>query len=268
MDGQNDIAAILAVLVKVALEAGDLVRAAFGQKLQPFIKADASPVTQADIAAEALIEARLSEAFPAIAIVAEEAVSAGRLPADLGRRFFLVDPIDGTREFVGGHPDFTVNIALVEAGRAVAGVIVAPAHGEIFTGSPAGAFKGKLGADGRCALLEPMQVREPARPPVILVSRSRTPTAEVEAFLRRHGTESGVPTGSSLKFCRIAEGVADLYPCLGRTKEWDTAAGQAILEAAGGAVLGLYGHPMLYAKRQAGTDDFANPDFVAMGSRV
>lgn len=266
MDRQDDPAAVLGVFIRVALEAAALVRAAFGGEREHVLKADASPVTETDVAAETLIKTRLAQALPHLPIVAEEAICQGHVPADLGRRFVLVDPIDGTREFIGGIGDFTVNIALVENGRPVIGVVVAPAYGEIFVGSAAGAFKGRIGSNGQSGLLHTIQTREPTDHPIVLVSRSRAQTPDVAAFLKRYRTAEVVPVGSSLKFCRIAEGAADLYPCLGRTMEWDTAAGQAVLQAAGGCVRTLDETPLLYEKRgQSGDADFANPSFIASG---
>ncbi|KQT66297.1 MULTISPECIES: 3'(2'),5'-bisphosphate nucleotidase CysQ [unclassified Aureimonas] len=266
MTRQDDPGAVLCAFQSAALEAAALVRGAFGGEREHVLKADFSPVTEADLAAETLIKARLAEAFPDLPVVAEEAVYAGDVPAHLGRRFVLVDPIDGTREFIGGIGDFTVNIALIEDGRPVAGVVVAPAYGEIFVGSAAGAFKGRVGSDGRSGLLHTIETRKALDHPIVLVSRSRAQTPDVAAFLMRYRTAEVVPVGSSLKFCRIAEGAADLYPCFGRTMEWDTAAGQAVLEAAGGTVRTLGHAPLLYEKRgRAGEADFANPYFVASG---
>ncbi|KQT45287.1 hypothetical protein ASG43_13075 [Aureimonas sp. Leaf454] len=257
---------MLAIFTEIALEASSLILQAFGGDCRTREKADASPVTDADVAAERLIAARLRERLPSLPLVAEEAISDGHVPAALGRRFVLVDPIDGTREFVGGIGDFTVNIALVEGGRPRLGVVVAPAYGEIFTASPAGAFKGIVEADGTLARLHPIRVRPRPKFPVVLVSRSRATTPDVTAFLARHLSAEVVPVGSSLKFCRIAEGMADLYPCFGRTMEWDTAAGQAVLEAAGGSVLDLQDAPLVYDKRdRAHEADFANAYFVASG---
>jgi 3'(2'), 5'-bisphosphate nucleotidase len=186
------------------------------------------------------------------------------VPLELGRRFVLIDPIDGTKEFVAGRADFTVNVALIEDGVPVLGVVHVPALGETFAGSPAGATKRSLGVAG-----ESREIRAAPRParPRALVSRSHL-SAETEAFLGRHDLQSVEKVGSSLKFCRVAEGAADLYPCLRRTMEWDTAAGQAVLEAAGGVVETLDGSRLVYGKRRQADDaDFANPHFIAAGRR-
>lgn len=255
----------LGLLIDAALEAGAAILQAFGG-LQPHdLKSDASPVTESDRRAERIILRHLRAGFPGVPVVAEEAMDLGDVPPHLGGRFFLVDPLDGSREFIAGLPDFTVNIALVEAGRPALGVVFAPAGGEVFAGAPDGAFKACMGTGGNPAPFAPIATRpRPARPAAV-VSRSR-PRTEADLYLRRYGAGTVTPLGSSLKFCRVAEGAADLYPCLGPTKEWDTAAGQAVLEAAGGRVLQLGGAALDYAKRgRAGLPDFLNPPFVAVG---
>ena len=253
-------------LIAAAKEAARIILDAFGGELDHAVKADASPVTESDQAAEAAIAAHLQKAFPGIPIVAEEAIAAGHVPPELGHHFFLVDPLDGTREFVAGLPDFTVNIALIEDGHPVCGVILAPAYGELFLGSAAGAFKARLQRDG--AWSEPRRIEARLRParPLALASRSHR-TAATNAYLAELPIEAVIPVGSSLKFCRIAEGAADLYPCLGRTMEWDIAAGHALLVAAGGAVTRLDGGEIAYGQRgRLDLADFANPHFVATGA--
>lgn len=255
-------------LVAAAIEAGEVILHGFGGERGCEWKADDSPVTESDRAAEVVIAGHLRNAFPDIALVAEEATAAGDVPPALGRRFFLVDPLDGTKEFVAGLPDFTVNIALVEDGRPILGVVFAPAYGELYTGSPAGAFKSRRLRDGTFSEPAPIKARlRPARA-LALASRSHR-TLATDLYLDTLDLEAIVPVGSSLKFCRIAEGGADIYPCLGRTMEWDTAAGHAVLAAAGGQVMRLDGGDLAYGKRgQEDAADFANPPFVASGRVV
>lgn len=257
--------ALLAIFHSAAVEAGDLVMRHFGGEQDFERKADDSPVTDADRTAEAIIARHLRSAYPETAIVAEEACSAGDMPEEIGNLFFLVDPLDGTKEFVAGLPDFTINIALVENGRPVAGVVFAPAYGEIYSGSAAGAFRARRHRDA--SFTQPQRIEARLRPsrPLALASRSHR-TLETNLYLEKLPLEAVVPVGSSLKFCRIAEGSADLYPCLGRTMEWDTAAGHAVLEAAGGHVMRFAGGDLNYGKRHQGHDaDFANPHFLATG---
>ncbi len=222
-------------------------------------KGDGSPVTLADAEAEAIILAGLARIAPDIPVVAEEEAAAGRVPGAC-ERFFLVDPLDGTREFITGNGEFTVNIALVEHGVPVMGVVFAPALGRLFAGCPAGAWSRDAGEERRA-----MRVR--AMPPALTVVGSRSHgSPETDAFLRDLPVAGFAACGSSLKFCLLAAGEADFYPRFGRTMEWDTAAGDAILRAAGGLVTTCDGRPLAYGKReQAGDADFANPHFLAFG---
>ncbi|MQT11539.1 3'(2'),5'-bisphosphate nucleotidase CysQ [Segnochrobactrum spirostomi] len=252
-------------LVALALAAGTEILAIYGSAIEASDKADGSPVTAADVRAEAVIAEGLARLAPDIPVVAEEATAAGRVPATHGK-FFLVDPLDGTREFLSRNGEFTVNIALVEAGRPVLGVVYAPALGEIFIGAEGeGARAGTLDDRGDIAWTD-ITVREPDAAGLdVLASRSHL-TAETKDFIDRFKVRDLVSAGSSLKFCRLAAGDADLYPRLGRTMEWDTAAGDAVLRAAGGRTLTLDGAALLYGKRnQASDSDFANPWFVAAG---
>jgi len=218
-------------------------------------KADASPVTAADERSEALIIGRLAELAPEIPVVAEESVARGRIPDISGGRFFLVDPIDGTKEFISRNGEFTVNIALIEEGEPSLGVVHLPALGETYWSA----------ADGRAwrrrpsAEPEPIYCREPGDGLVVVASRSHRDKSTDE-YLQRFPVDEVVSAGSSLKLCRVAEGAADMYPRLGRTMEWDIAAGHAVLAAAGGYVLTPDGAPFRYAK-----PDFLNGDFIAWG---
>jgi 3'(2'), 5'-bisphosphate nucleotidase len=252
-------------LIAVAKEAGEIVLAGFGADCAQETKADASPVTEYDRAAELLIGRHLAAEFPAIAMVGEEEISSGHVPPDLGRRFFLVDPLDGTKEFVAGVPDFTVNIALIEDGHPACGVVLAPAHGELFVGSPAGAFKSRRLRDGTWTAFRPIRARIRPAELIALVSRSHR-TSATDRFLEKFALDAVIPMGSSLKYCRIAEGVADVYAGLGRTMEWDIAAAHAVLKAAGGDIRRLDGTSLTYGRRGSADEaDFANPCFVASG---
>lgn len=260
---------LLAALVDLAIRAGREILAVAATDFAVEIKADASPVTAADARAEAVILAGLATLLPGVGIVAEEESAAGRRPTDLGRRFLLVDPLDGTREFVNHSGEYTVNIALVEDGRPIAGVVHAPALAEVHAGRVGlGAAHGRIAADGTIAWT-PIAVRPAPRSGLaVLASRSHC-SAETEELLVRLPVADRIAAGSSLKFCRLAEGAADFYPRLGRTMEWDTAAGDAVLTSAGGLVVTLDGRPLAYGKRGRPEDaDFANPWFLALGDRT
>lgn len=220
-------------------------------------KADESPVTEADQRAEALILEALARAFPDIPVIAEEAVAADGVPSVAAPRFFLVDPLDGTKAFVRGDPNFTVNIGLIDAGRVRAGAVVAPPTGEAWFTTRGGAAKRISGTAS-----EPIRVRV-APPGETLGLISHTAKPETVAELKAaYGFQRAEPMDSSIKLCRIAEGAADVYPRRGPTMEWDIAAGHAVLINAGGVLTGLDGAPFLYAKSAAG---FRNPGFVARG---
>lgn len=251
---------MLKTMIDAARQAGELALAARAGTIQIETKADRSPVTNADRWAEEIIVAELRAAFPAIPVVAEEAFSAGRVPRALDGAFFLVDPIDGTREYIAGREEFTVNMALVEKGYPIVGVVHAPALDRLYLGSCEGAFA----IEGSKAAT-PIRVRAASARLVALASRSHR-TRATDDYLRHHGIEDVTSVGSSLKFCRLAEGAADLYPCFGPTMEWDTAAGQAVLEASGGSVRDADGERLSYAKcGRADVGDFLNPHFVAFG---
>jgi 3'(2'), 5'-bisphosphate nucleotidase len=222
-------------------------------------KPDHSPVTAADEEAEELILRRLSELEPTIQVVAEERAAAGALPHIGSDTFFLVDPLDGTKEFLSHNGEFTVNIALIERGIPTAGVVFAPAIDRMFWGCDNEAFEQTIAI----GLIGKIETRlPPAQGLVAIASRSHRDSSTDE-FLAQFQIEQIVSAGSSLKFCVIAAGEADIYPRLGRTMEWDTAAGDAVLRAAGGRVTHLDGKtPLTYGN--AGTN-FANPHFVAWG---
>jgi 3'(2'), 5'-bisphosphate nucleotidase len=248
----------------LAQDAGKAILAVYGHD-DPGTreKADRTPVTEADLRAETLILKGLAELTPEIPVVAEERVAAGEVPADLGDLFWLVDPLDGTKEFLSRNGEFTVNIALVQHGEPILGVVHAPAIGATYAGlCPAGDGADSHGVHRAevtdAAGTRPLAVTSPPAEGLrALVSRSHL-DPDTERWLGALAISSYVQAGSSLKFCRIAEGAADIYPRFGRTMEWDTAAGHAVLKAAGGEVRTVDGAPLRYGK-----DNFANPAFVA-----
>ncbi|UDF03405.1 3'(2'),5'-bisphosphate nucleotidase CysQ [Asticcacaulis sp. AND118] len=256
----------LILLTLIALKAGAKIMDIYEAGFSVDSKSDASPVTEADGAAEEIILAELAKLSPDIPVVAEEAVSKGDIP-DTDAVFYLVDPLDGTREFISRNGEFTVNIALIENGVPVAGVVYAPALGEMFWGGrDKGAFRAPV-TNGVIGTQEAISVREAPAALTAIGSRSHG-SAETEDWLKQYTVGDFIAAGSSLKFCRVAEGAADLYPRHGRTMEWDTAAGDAVLRAAGGLVTTLDGQPLSYGKRgRTDETDFANPYFVAYGDR-
>ncbi|MHA6298040.1 3'(2'),5'-bisphosphate nucleotidase CysQ [Devosia sp. CAU 1758] len=243
--------------VEAAIAAAEVICAVYDRPIHVVTKNDGSPVTEADEAAEAVIIEHLRRT--GLPVLGEESVAAGIIPV-LGERYFVVDPLDGTKEFIKRNGEFTVNIALVEHGRPVMGVVLAPASGEIFVGDVTGAWAGKV-AGGAVVDKRAISVGLLPRPRIV-ASRSHGHAA-LEKLCRTLDVESDVSVGSSLKFCLLARGDAQLYPRFTPTCEWDTAAGQAVLEAAGGAVVTLDGAPMRYGKRDL---KFLNPYFVAAAS--
>jgi 3'(2'),5'-bisphosphate nucleotidase len=255
--------ALCLCLARIAVAAGEPVAEIYASGCIARYKGDASPVTDADLAAERVILDRLAAAFPGIPVIAEECVGMGRVPP-IGRCFFLVDPLDGTREFIAARTEFTVNIALIEDGRPVAGAIYAPLQRRLwFADDCAFTLPVAPGADiADVSARQRIRVRSP--PPtglVALVSRSHD-DRETETWLERWPVTERRPMGSSLKFCHIAEGLADVYPRLGQTREWDTAAGHAILSAAGGDVTAPDGRSLHYGDAKSGFRRFG---FVALG---
>jgi 3'(2'), 5'-bisphosphate nucleotidase len=256
---------MLGVFERLALAAGREVMRVFDTGCAVDQKSDSSPVTEADRESEKIILAGLRAAFPDIPCVAEEEASAGIVPPDLDNAFFLVDPLDGTKEFVNRRTDFTVNIALVRHGVPEIGVVFAPCTGRFFSGRPGGAEAIEVNGDYQIIGRRPIAARAGVAPLTIVASRSHN-TPETEAYIRTVGAAEIVSVGSSLKFCLVAGAEADVYPRFGRTMEWDTAAGDAVLRAAGGMTRTLDGQPLAYGKRQQSDDeDFANPHFIASG---
>jgi 3'(2'), 5'-bisphosphate nucleotidase len=239
-----------------ALSAGAAILEVYAQDFAVGRKADASPVTEADRRAETIILEALRRITPEIAVVAEELADASGLPDAVSERFWLVDPLDGTKEFIARNGEFTVNIALVEHRRPVLGVVHAPALGITYWAAGGRAFRRR--GDGAA---EPIFARPvPAEGAIVLHSRSHADETALAAYVAALPKAERRVSGSSIKFCLLATGEADLYPRFGRTMEWDTAAGQAVLEAAGGRVTTRDGAPLAYGK-----PGFANPDFIARG---
>jgi 3'(2'), 5'-bisphosphate nucleotidase len=248
--------ALLSALTQLALRAGAVILAKRNAGVLARTKLDNSPVTDADEAAEAIILDGLELIAPGIPVVSEERVAAGHIPpADAA--FLLVDPLDGTREFIAGRDEFTVNIALIADGRPVAGVVAAPALGTVWRGAPGRGAERVHATNPTVA--EPVRTRAwPAHGPHALISRSHGDTATAALIDRIGARAEGI--GSALKFCRLAEGNADLYPRLAPTCEWDIAAGHALLSAAGGAVVSPNGQAITYGHRE---HDFRVPAFIA-----
>ena len=243
----------LLALAGLAVTPGREIMAIYAKPLTAREKADLTPVTEADEAAERIILAGLKSQDPDIPVISEEAAAAGFIP-ETGERFYLVDPLDGTKEFLSRNGEFTVNIALIDKGSPIAGVVLAPALGRLFCGETGGgAFEAHLEAEADVKALawHSLKARVAAPDgPVVVASRSHR-DQRTEAFLK------------CLKVKRMASGEADLYPRFGRTMEWDTAAGHAVLTAAGGYVGLETGEPLTYGKAGRGYD---NPAFIARGA--
>jgi len=266
MDTTNNLDAMAELLVEAAIAAGAAIMPIYDGPIDVREKEDSFPVTAADEAAEAVILASLAERAPAVPVIAEEAVSNGTVP-EIGRRFFLVDPLDGTKEFIARNGEFTVNIALIENGEPVVGAVYAPAIGRLFLGIVGKGARETRIADGKSGAWHDIAVRNPPTKGLTAVASRSHSSPETEEFLARLPVTERVAAGSSLKFCLIAAGEADIYPRMGRTMEWDTAAGHAVLVAAGGRVMLTDGTPLGYGKRGVDRDmDFANTAFTAYGT--
>ena len=252
---------LLQGLAEAAVAAGAAIMAIYDSDFAVEYKSDSSPVTAADAAGEAVILEALARIAPGIAVVAEEEVAAGRIP-DTEGEFFLVDPLDGTKEFVSRNGDFTVNIALIEDHAPGLGVVFAPVERRLFAGDVRRglAWSAPVDAHGAIGQPEPLRIRSaPVEGLAAVASRSHNSPA-TEAYLDQFDVATRVSRGSSLKLCMVACGEADLYPRLAPTMEWDIAAGDAVLRAAGGSLSAPDGTPMRYGKLR-----FFNPGFVAAG---
>lgn len=249
---------------KLALQAGDAIMAIYdGPAFQVDAKADASPVTEADKAADALIAAGLRAAYPSTALVTEEQAATHDIHAG---EFLIVDPLDGTKEFIQRRGDFTVNIALVQDGVPVCGVVYAPAKGRLFQTMPDGTAVEETGSfdPEKPGTRKPLIVRNADNDSLVVVASKSHRDQATEDYIARYNVSDSRAAGSSLKFCLVACAEADLYPRLGPTMEWDTAAGDAVLRAAGGQVLDMAtGQPLAYGK-----PGFRNAHFVALGAQV
>jgi 3'(2'), 5'-bisphosphate nucleotidase len=246
-------------LIDLAIRAGHEIMTIYATDFSAKAKGDLTPVTEADEAAEKIIMAGLAKIDSTTPVISEEAAATGHIP-EVTDRFFLVDPLDGTKEFISKNGEFTVNIARVENGAPVAGVVYAPALRRIFWGERSkGAAQGSLDGDS-VKNWRPLSVRSmPDDGATVVASRSHRDQA-TEDFLKTVKVKSLCSAGSSLKFCLVAAAEADLYPRFGRTMEWDTAAGHAVLLAAGGKVITVDGPALTYGKRARGYD---NPGFIA-----
>jgi len=253
-----DLSALIEPVVALAADAGEAILEVYATDFDVQSKADESPLTQADLASNRLIIAGLNALTPDIPIITEET----GLPAfDVRRkwqRYWLVDPLDGTREFANRNGEFTVNIALIDSKRAVLGVVYVPVQDKTY-----------IGCDGHGAELRDgtaparaIHVAAASKSPVRVVGSRSHRGASLDAYLAQIGEHEMVPMGSSLKFCVVAEGNADIYPRLGLTSEWDTAAAQAVVEKAGGRVLAWDGNPLLYNDKS----DILNPFFIVIGA--
>ena len=247
--------ALMSLAADLALEAGAAILAVREHGFDVQHKHDASPVTEADRASEAIIVRRLRQVTPDIPVIAEEEIAAGHV-VGASPQFWLVDPLDGTREFAAGKDEFVVNIGLIRNGRVALGIVAVPALGELFGGVVGhGAWKRTPAGE------HPIHARTPPSDGLVVVaSRLHGDANELDKFLHGRRVAKRINYGSALKFCRLAEGEADFYPRFGRTMEWDTAAPQAVVEAAGGAVCTLDGTPLLYGK-----PGWENPHFVCTG---
>ncbi len=275
MDDASELNDLARRFGQIALEAGSVILTSLQQGISTRLKADRSPVTQADEAAEACVLAALERLLPHVPIVAEERVARGEIPI-IDDEFLLVDALDGTREFLAGREEYTVNIALIRHGRPVCGAIYAPASAELYIGANQRAYYVNLCAAqnifenesqniealGKTHIMQRLQTRaSPANGLCALASRSHC-DARTEEFLKLLPVVQRVNFGSSLKFCVIAAGKADVYPRFSPLMQWDIAAGHAILEAAGGAVLTPQAKPISYGQRGCG---FKQNPFIAWG---
>jgi len=253
----QDLAQLLPAVLHLVTAAEQAILGVYAGAHEVEYKSDDSPITRADRAAHEILSAGLARLTPGIPVLSEEAAEQhAREVRGQWREFWLVDPLDGTKEFIGRNGEFTVNVALVRDHRPVLGVVGAPVLGLTFYGAEGiGAFRMQAGATPT-----PIHVRPAANPLVVVGSRSHRGDS-LDGVLAKLGAHELRPMGSSLKFCLVAEGSADFYPRLGPTSEWDTAAAQAVVEAAGGAVTTLDGLPLRYNER----DTLLNPHFLAVG---
>jgi 3'(2'), 5'-bisphosphate nucleotidase len=254
----NDPTALLPQVCAIARAAGDVILEVYGREFAVTRKDDDSPLTEADQLAHTLIRRELARLAPPLPLLSEESAPEERAQRRSWPRYWLVDPLDGTKEFLKRNGEFTVNIALVEGHRAAMGVVYAPVLDRLYYGAVGiGAWREGDGA------VEAIGVRRTAGSPLRVVGSRSHPSPELAAYLAALGSYEIMDMGSSLKICLVAEGAADLYPRLGPTSEWDTAAAQAILESAGGRMIDTAGQPLRYNSK----DDLLNPHFLAFGDQ-
>jgi 3'(2'), 5'-bisphosphate nucleotidase len=252
--------ALLAPLTELVARAGEAILAVNRATMNSDDKADGSPVTEADLAADRVIAEGLARLFPEVQTLSEERSHLASLPASAS--FFLIDPLDGTKEFIAGRDEFTVNLALVTRGVPLLGIVGAPALGLIWRGVVGGGAVRMEIRDGKIGGVEPIRTRSVTGQPLIAtVSRSHA-DSRTEAFIAGFPGAVRQVAGSAIKFCRVAEGKADVYPRLAPTSEWDVAAGHALVTAAGGKVTDSHGAPLRFG---AGRADFIVPEFIAWG---
>lgn len=255
---------LVSVMRRLSLEAGDAIMEIYGQDdFEVEAKSDDSPVTAADKAADAIISAGLRAEFPDVMLVTEEQAESH---AQSGKTFLIVDPLDGTKEFIHRRGDFTVNIALVEDGVPTRGVVYAPAKGRMFFTLADGSSVEEAGPFDAAAMgtVTPIRVPEADNTALRIVASKSHRDQATDDYINKYAAADMKSAGSSLKFCLVATGEADIYPRLGRTMEWDTAAGHAVLSGAGGQVVRFDDHtPLSYGKA-----DFANPFFIAYAPTV
>ncbi len=259
-----DHAQLITTIRRLALEAGDVILKIYNSDdFGVRTKSDDSPVTEADEAADALISAGLRAAFPDVGLVTEEQADSHALRADT---FLIVDPLDGTKEFIHRRGDFTVNIAYVENGAPVRGVVYAPARGRMFFTMPDGQAVEETGDFDKDTVgpVRPIRVSDPDNGALMVVASKSHRDQATDDYIGKYAVKDMTSAGSSLKFCLVATGEADIYPRLGRTMEWDTAAGHAVLRGAGGRVVRFDDHTDL----AYGKGGYANPFFIACSPAV
>ncbi len=259
-----DLAVLVPLMRRLALEAGDVIMAIYeGPDFEVRAKGDSSPVTEADEAADAVISAGLTGAFPDVPLITEEQAASHAISAE---SFLIVDPLDGTKEFVQRRGDFTVNIAYVAKGVPVCGIVYAPAKGRLFYTQADGTAVEEIGPFDKAdpGEVRPIRVAQPDNAALMVVASKSHRDQATDDYIAHYAVRDMTSAGSSLKFCLVATGEADLYPRLGRTMEWDTAAGDAVLRGAGGQVVRFDTHqPLTYGK--SGWD---NPFFIAYAPGV
>ena len=249
--------ALLARVGDIAVDAGRAILEVYGQDFEVRHKDDRSPLTQADLASHRVIRDALAELTPDIPLLSEESAEIPYAERSDWLRYWLVDPLDGTREFVSRNGEFTVNIALIHAHEPVLGVVHVPVSGVTYAGvAGRGATRQRPGGEP-----ERIRVRRPCEDPVRIVGSRSHANPELVRYLAALGDYELVSMGSSLKFCLVAEGAADFYPRLGPTSEWDTAAAHAVVWAAGGRIVTLDGRPMQYNRKAS----YLNPEFLVYG---